>query len=382
MSVCTKPMHSNINNINTIKKSVPESTGPTNKILEGLGIDVTANRLTKLFPGKQGQSESESERVRVDRVMFIDEIYRKWIALKMVKKENVMDIHDVIEGALCREYGFDDFLNDFQFVLQQKGDEQKEEKEEKEEAVCSASRCFILERYERDKGDEREKRESDAVFFWSGTRSVTAQQCLDTVHIFIHHRRRRRRSVRRSDKAKFSKFVATKTYNTSNRDDDASDALEADQCFVGQMLSELELHGVTEETLDAIKLKVVEQHQFETDCFVEEQEVGAAVIEHIISSSISMPNGLGLDPMPIIKEQVTLVILTFLVYFCVDSILIVCLMMICHSVMFWSFFRFQFGRQKCIKFKEIFSKKRCTVSARGAYSQLKKKGYCLQYRWG
>eukprot|EP01084_Bolivina_argentea_P170703 295811_1 len=66
-------------------------------------------------------SNVEKDKIRVDKVKFILNVYDNWISLKQTNDiEYDIGIYDIINSCLSDKYDFCDFLNDYNFVVDNK----------------------------------------------------------------------------------------------------------------------------------------------------------------------------------------------------------------------------------------------------------------------
>ena len=132
-----------------------------------------------------------------ERVMKALDVYSKWIgciARNDETKEDIPDIFDLINDGIHVNYSVNKLLADFNRLTENEEIlgfyNEKEDEQKDDELMCDADCCFILNRQRR----PRDGRTESTLFLVhdkddeeSAMRSIAIQQCLDSIHCFVHH---------------------------------------------------------------------------------------------------------------------------------------------------------------------------------------------------
>ena len=162
-----------------------------------------------LFAGQESKIIDEEQ--RVERLMFINNLYQKWIHYKRNQKGKqsklaAMDsIFDIICCELCDNYNMQTFLSDYRFVVNTKrtsmgyndDNDDDTKKEEDSDCFCEIDCCFITKRNERNKGSMTTNNGiRNEIFFVNSKlnkdstetiKDIVIQQILDTLHLWTYH---------------------------------------------------------------------------------------------------------------------------------------------------------------------------------------------------
>ena len=206
-----------------------------------------------------------------ERILLVLFVYSKWIESNVEQKENIMDIYNLINGGISANYTMRDLFHDYQRVIQNEGTlgyhndaQQVDDFTGSDffgfdpENICDFSTCYILKRH-RAQHQSGEASESSNMWFvgdgvsesdQSTIRSVAIQQCLDTIHCFVHH------EIRINLENVTEKFARQKSLNSVHGDD-------------GDEKDEDNLHQLSKVHLTAEIMRITQQIQMKSKWFKE-----------------------------------------------------------------------------------------------------------------
>ena len=197
----------------------------------------------------------------LDRTQFVLRVYWEWVQRVRASEGDpdgdTMDIaHWIDGGGISPQYTMTDILCDFQYLVQNEAilgyhDAAKQDDDDDDDSVCDGASCFIMERQQRPRNGQKEQelffaanlKQSGDDEEQSMTRSLAVQQCLDSVHCFVHHELR-------LNVQQIAERIAKQKAVDNDHDDDHDDGDQKDVDFAALCHDELaaEIGRITKET--------------------------------------------------------------------------------------------------------------------------------------
>ena len=127
------------------------------------------------------------------RMKFILGIYDEWISASTSNKGAASSsFYEAVNVGLASTYCFKHLLSDFVFMTEHNEMMMEMETEMEHDTVCDAQKCYVLERNERERGNEN----MNSLFFVSSDiddesmNDIVCQETMDSIHCFVEHKMR------------------------------------------------------------------------------------------------------------------------------------------------------------------------------------------------